>query len=51
LSLVRTTTGKVKDVRQAYGRVDALTSFGEGPDGELYAVGIVGGLYRLAPRS
>jgi glucose/arabinose dehydrogenase len=31
------------------GRVDQLSSFGEGPDGELYALSLQGPIYRIEP--
>lgn len=41
----------VLQVRQLSGAAPLITTFGEGPDGELYAGTISGTLYRLAPRN
>ena len=37
------------DVRREAARLPGLVSFGEGPDGELYAVSIQGSVHRLVP--
>jgi hypothetical protein len=42
--------GEATDVRRHGFRVDGLTSFGEGADGQLFLVSHGGRIYRLAQR-
>jgi glucose/arabinose dehydrogenase len=43
----RVSSGEARDVRTERFRVEGLTSFGEGPSGELYAVAQSGTIYRI----
>lgn len=43
----RISSGKARDVRTEAFRIEGLTSFGEGPSGELYAVAERGTIYRV----
>ena len=45
---LRTVKGKLRGLRREPFRVPNLSSFGEDPAGELYAVGLGGGLYKLS---
>jgi glucose/arabinose dehydrogenase len=45
---LRVSSGNARDVRTEPFRIDGLTSFGEGPSGELYAVAQGGTIYRLS---
>lgn len=45
---LRISSGKAADVRTEAFRIEGLTSFGEGPSGELYAVAQGGTIYRLS---
>ena len=44
---LRAVKGKLRDVRREPFKVSGLSSFGEGATGELFAVGLGGGLYKL----
>jgi glucose/arabinose dehydrogenase len=44
---LRTVKGKLRGLRREPFRVPNLSSFGQDPAGELYAVGLGGGLYKL----
>jgi glucose/arabinose dehydrogenase len=45
---LRTVNGKLRDTRREPFHVSGLSSFGENAAGELYAVGLGGGLYKLS---